>query len=84
MNTLLYSLLGIIGLIAVSYFFSVLDNRRSTKIRNRLAAFRQKLTSKTSWMGNDDQYKVDPSVFRRTAINTKLNIFPPNGDTPVL
>jgi hypothetical protein len=83
MNTLLYSIIGIICLIAISYLFSRIDSRINNGSNSRLNTFRRKLALTANRM-RSDEYKIDPTVFRRTLLKSKLHIFPANGDRPVL
>lgn len=83
MNTLLYSIIGIVCLIGISYLFSSIGIRKNRKSDNRLSDFRKKLALTSNAVLNK-QYKVDPAVFRRHVLPTRLNIFHPNGENPVL
>lgn len=77
MNTIVYSAVGIIALVGISFLFHFIGDVRNTRAAKRLAELRKRLAPKKRTQPGGE---VTPA-FRR---NTPFNIFPPNGDTPVL
>lgn len=61
MNTLLYSLLGILALVAISVLFSYLGTRKNNKMEKRIKAIR-------------DAARLAPEQLLFTAKNPELNL----------
>lgn len=83
MNTILYSVVGILLLIGISFLTSYLGESKKEKASKQLADFRKKLALNNDWLLHNSD-KIVPTVFRRPIQNRKLNIFTPSGDQTTL
>ncbi len=83
METIILSVVGIVLLIAIAYFFSSLEIMKGKKAEKQLDNLRKSLSRKSDWLLNAKN-DINSPAFRRPKISSKLNIFPSNGDTPVL
>ena len=82
MTTIIYSIIGIIVLVGISFLFSYLGDSKSKRTARQLDVFRRKLvlSGKKGADKNHERGPVSPRYIR----DEQFNIFPTNGDTPVL
>lgn len=72
MKTIIFSAIGIVVLVAISFFVNALEIMKNNKAAEHLANIRKALARKSEWLMNTKK-ELFPSAFRRTNLRRKVS-----------